>query len=302
MKAMMFVAALAILALAAPALATDTMNISLSYPPYAEPNVLLTIGAAVTNATGSSITDATAKFELNATNYTMAYNATSGNYESTVTFLLSDVGNWTFNVFANRTGYADQVQNGTIRIRQPIYIIFRLFQDNNQTVYSDNLAQAVLTSSYDCAPYVTATTVDPYSGVTTYHSECYYHANYTGGVASLKVYEQGSYDFSLISGVMTYDNPFAYPTIERQTYSLPIGSFSVVSSPRNVDIVMTTCELNPDECGRFYIGIFLWILMVLVAGVLGVIAGKLVGAGAGFGVGVFVLIGLILLRFALLGY
>jgi hypothetical protein len=278
------------------------MNISMSYSPYAEPNVMLTIGAAVTNATGLPITDASVDFELNATNYTMAYNATSGNYESTVTFLIADVGNWTFNVFANKTGYTDQWQNGTIRIRQPIYITLRLYQDNNQTVYSDNLAQAVLGSSYDCAPYVTATTVDPYSGETTYHSECYYHANYTGGVAQLTVYEKGSYNFYLISGVMTYDNTFAYPDIERQTYSLPLGSFSVISSPRNIDIVMTSCELDPEQCGRFYISIFLWILMVLMAGIVGVIVGKLVGVSAGFGVGIFVLIGLILLRFALLGY
>ena len=297
------IAVLAFLALiAVPVLADTNTSMVLDYLPYAEPATYVKIKGAYLDNASTMITDATVNFELNATNFTMPFNTTSNAYETTVLFTAGDIGNWTFNIYANKTGYISQTQNGTIRIRQPIYVTLRLFQDNNQTVYSDNFAQVVLKSSYSCFPYMTATSVDPYSGETLYYTDCHYNTPYIDGFAQLKVYEKGSYDFYLISGVMTYANQFAYPTIERQTYKLSLGSFSVSESPTNVNIVMTSCELNPEQCERFAFSVFLWVLLIVIAGVVGLVAGKFGGAGVGLGVGFLVLIGLILLRLALLGY
>ena len=287
---------------AVPVMAVNTTLVA-DYYPYTEPvtNVLIK-SAYIELPSYNLITDANLTFEFNGTNYTMAYNVSDYAYEITLGFGAGDVGNWTFDIYANKSGYDDQHINGTIKVRELILINLRLFKDNNATVYTDNFAQLVLQSPYSCYPMITNMINDSYSGETQYYHECYYHANYTNGLAQVMVHEKGVYDFYLISGVMYYNNKFAYPTIDRQTYNLKLGSYNIRESPTNANIVLNSCDLNPEACSRFYFSMFLWIIFLVIAGIIGIVAGKYAGGGVGFGVAVIVLIGLILLRLALLGY
>lgn len=296
--------ALAMLALIASPVRGAGETLVLSYIPYIEPNTATTLFGAYLDVNGTMLPNATVNFEFGGSNYTMPYNGTSNAYESTVVFSPLDIGNWTFKVYANQTGHDTVVTSGAYKVRNPIFLNVRLFSDNNNTAYKDEQAQVIVKGNYSCYPIVTRTTTDILSGTTTYYTDCYFHANYTGGVATLRVYELGPYVTDFISATnFIYDNQFAYPTIERQNYGFTLGSFTVDTNPRNIDVVMNSCELNPQQCQNFYFSMFLWILFLAIAGAIGIIAGKWTGSGGvAFGTAVIVLIGLIILRFALLGF
>lgn len=286
--------------LVTPALADSLI---LGYTPYIEPSVTTYVRGAYLDTDDNMILNATLLFELGGSNYSMSYNETSNAYEVTVMYNPTDVGNWTFKVYANKTGYETSVENGTHKVRNPIYVNVRLFEDTNSTSYTDEQAQVIMKGSYSCIPFVTRTETNVF-GDTVYYTDCYFHANYTSGVAIVKVYEYGPYVTSFISASnFIYANAFAYPTIERQNYAFTLGTFTVDQSPETIDIVMTSCELNPEQCQRFYLSMFLWIVFLVIAGAGGLIAGKWTGSGGvAVSTGIIIMIGLVLLRLALLGY
>jgi len=302
MRKELFALAVFLSVLAVPVLADDlNSTLLLQYLPYIEPSTTVTIQGAFVDSNLDMILGATLTFEFNSTNYTMPFNPTTSAYEIPVLFGPADIGNWTFNVYAEKAGYVAQQTNGTVKVREPIIINFRLYKDTNATIYVDNFAQVIMKANYDCSPLITFTTQDTYSGETLYYSECYYHANYTSGNAQFRIYEKGVYSIYVISGQMSYLNSFAYPTVDRQTYKLTVGDFTI-NGDTNLNIVMSWCDLNPQQCQRYYFSLFLWVFFMIIAGVVGIIAGKYGGAGAGIGVAIVVLLCLILLRFALLGY
>lgn len=284
--------------IAVPAFAEELIH---SHIPYTPPSVTMTVRTAYV-FDGVMILNATLLFELDGSNYTMNYSEATLSYEVDVLFVPADIGNWTFNVYANKTGYETINKTGEIKVRDPIFVNVRLFEDNNQTAYEDDFAQVIMKGDYSCFPLVTRTSTDAF-GETTYYTDCYFHSNYTSGLGQVIVYEEGSYVTEFISGNLVFSNSFAYPTIDRLNYEFTLGTFTVDESPETIDIVMTSCELNPEQCQRFYFSLFLWVIFVVIAGVLAVVAGKYSGSGGvAIAVGAVVLVALILLRLALLGY
>ena len=205
-----------------PAFAEELIH---SHIPYTPPSVTMTVRSAYV-FDGVMILNATLLFELDGSNYTMDYNETTVAYEVDVLFNPIDIGNWTFNVYANRTGYETINKTGEIKVRDPIFVNVRLFEDNNQTTYEDDYAQVVMKGDYSCFPVVTRTSTDAF-GETTYYTDCYFHANYTSGLGQVIVYEEGSYVTEFISGNVVYSNSLAYATIDRLNYEFTLGTFTV---------------------------------------------------------------------------
>lgn len=278
-------------------------SIVVGYVPYTEPSISNVIRVAYLDNSSDRILNATVNFELDSVNYTMSYNESTSAYESTVVFNPADLGDWNFTIYANKTGQEDETYDGTIKVRTPIFINVRLFEDTNSTPYEDEYAQVVAEGNYSCYPLITKTETDVF-GEVTYSTDCYFHADYSSGLAQIRAYEYGSYEIRFISASnFVYTSSFASPTIERQNYAFNLGTFTVSENPTNVNIVMTSCELNPEQCARYYQSLFLWIFFLVISSVLGIVAGKYSdNGGVAIATGIVTMIGLILLRFAILGY
>lgn len=194
--------------------------------------------------------------------FAMSYNSTLQSFF--LNFIFTEIGNYPFIVYNGQNTTCPILNSqisGAFLVRNPYYVTVRGF--NNKTIGSPSYINdfAYVTAEFDTRNY--NPTTEPYTTFiffSKYNAPFVFHAPYTNGEATLKLWENTSYQLRLVDGVINFDGTYAYANITK-TYgtNVYLGKFPL-NQTSVYNVFLSSKDLHPY---RWLFNILLIILLIL---------------------------------------
>jgi len=256
-------ALLAIIGLSGTTLGQDAENITLnlimpSYP-YADFNQTYTIQAYLPyNDTFVNVTDLNMTFPTEGVTYGFLW--TDPYYE--ITLIFTQEKNFSYTIFGDDPVYNITNLTGELLVRTPFYATLEAKKVDNDTRYMNDFAYVTaeftdeVTSYFDNTNYWTTfdditrntiriSAIEPFDiEEQLYGAKNVFHAQYLGGIATLKLWEKSNYTIRMADGDVSFKSDFAKPVMKKRgSIDATITSMELTRTT-NIVVLFSNRELN----------------------------------------------------------
>jgi hypothetical protein len=243
--------------------------VELLYPPYAEVSENVVVHAYVF-ADGYAIPNASVVIIIDGITAGMGWDSVSSAYA--VIWIPSANGDYPFTVYAY--GGNDMSASGLIKVRTPFNVTVRIWNNINMTAgssYRNEFSWIYFTKDVD-ATLFTLFGRDLFACPPEGPSECYWHAAYRNGTATVTLYEPGNYTMYILGNNILWEmfNPigatvpcaFCPPWKVQSRFLMNLGGY-YLSSAEDFDLYYSSADLYVSG---FTFGAFAsWLTMAFFA-------------------------------------